>query len=739
MTAVAPIYPPGPAGVPADLTAPSWRYRWQVLVVLTTLFLFLFLYLGMIAGTAYLFSYAWQYPVEKGASPGYWVWKVLGLLGAALILFLLVRGLFRHSKTDRALLVEVREADQPLLFAFLRQLCGELKAPLPHQVFLSPEVNAAMFADTSLLSLFRPARRNLLIGLGLVNALNLTEFKAVLAHEFGHFSQKSTRLTRYVYTANPIMADLVYGRDWLDAQVARGTELLISVAAVDVRILAGVLLLAFPLIIPLVFFSAFRLLLGGLFKAINFQNLSLMRQMEFNADLVAASVTGSDALVHVLARLQFATETLVCACEELAGAADHGVYTRDLFYHQGRTVQYLRKLCNDPSRGEPPPLPDDPAATTQVFRIDDKAVLAMWSTHPPHFERERNLKRRYLRSTWDERSPWALFEQAEAVRARVTEQFYRRVLEAPGDAVWMEPPSVQAVLEAERAEMTYDPCYRGVYDDRYLEPLDLDALTALAAREPWDAERLTRCRQTLYDDALAHWAVQHRQRLREFHHLGSVAAEEGFEFRGQAYPPGEARRVRNQVRRELDEDRWRWTELDRTVFLVHYQMGLALDPPAARELVERYRFHLAIQGFLTELTGQHDWVASVLQFLSECVELTHDQYSEIVRGSLHAQEVVSRCLATANGLTLPRLQHIPEGRPLGDFLRRQRASQDARLDEKALGPKRLVPSLGQFLQQLGELRDRCRRVHFKSLGGILKLQEELHGRWAAPSPPGGEG
>ena len=76
-----------------------------------------------------------------------------------------------------------------------------------------PDVNAAVFYNESLLSLFLPASKNLVIGLGLVNRLNLSEFKAVLAHEFGHFSQSSMKLGTYVYTANRILADIVYARD----------------------------------------------------------------------------------------------------------------------------------------------------------------------------------------------------------------------------------------------------------------------------------------------------------------------------------------------------------------------------------------------------------------------------------------------------------------------------------------------------------------------------------------------
>jgi Zn-dependent protease with chaperone function len=723
MTPVPLLYPPSPAGVPANLTTPSMRYRWQVVVVLACLFLFLLLYLAMIWGAIYLFLFSLLYPV--GEEPVALAWKGLALVGSGLLLVFLLRGLFRWSQTDPNLLVEVREADQPVLFAFLRRLCADLKAPLPHHVFLSPEVNAAVFSNTSILSLFLPARRNLLVGLGLVNALNLTEFKAVLAHEFGHFSQKSTRLTRYVYTANPVMADLVYRRDLLDTLVARAGVLLLQTATLDVRLFLILTVVALPVVVPLGSLWLFRLLLESLYKGINFQNLSLQRQMEFNADLFAASVTGSDAPVHVLARLLFATEALAFTRDELAGAADHGVYSRDLFYHQSRAADHLRQVLKDPHRGEPPPLPEDPSVPTRVFRPEDTDVLAMWATHPPPYEREQNLKRRYVRSTFDTRSPWLLFREPETVRARVSERFYRALGDVPGELPLADPEAVQAVIEAERAEATYAPRYRGAYDDRYLEPGDLDALAAAAAKHPWDADQLAQVQAGLFDDALARWLEEHRRRRQEYERLGTLSMRVGFEFRGRHYPAGDARRVRSEVRRELDADDRRWTELDRNVFRAHYQMGRALGPEVARDLLDRYRFHLALQEILKRLSEQHDWVGSVLHFLSGAAEVTEQQYEEIVRGALTAHQALGQCLAAANGLALPELKHVTAGRSLGEFLLGRRTIADFHLDEQALRPKRLFRSLGRLEQQLGQMRDRLRRVHFKSLGGLLALQESI--------------
>ena len=61
------------------------------------------------------------------------------------------------------------------------------------------EVNAAVFYADSVLSLIVPPPKNLLIGMGLVNVLTLSEFKAVLAHEFGHYHSGDVKLGPWIY------------------------------------------------------------------------------------------------------------------------------------------------------------------------------------------------------------------------------------------------------------------------------------------------------------------------------------------------------------------------------------------------------------------------------------------------------------------------------------------------------------------------------------------------------------
>src|SRR5207244_1928026 len=113
---------------------------------------------------------------------------------------------------------------------FLHRLADELGAPRPYRVYLSPGVNACVFYDLSLLNLIIPSRKNLDIGLGLVNVLNIGELKAVLAYEFGHFAQRTMAVGRWVYISHQIATHIVAKRDAFDRFLAYLSRLDIRIA-----------------------------------------------------------------------------------------------------------------------------------------------------------------------------------------------------------------------------------------------------------------------------------------------------------------------------------------------------------------------------------------------------------------------------------------------------------------------------------------------------------------------------
>jgi Zn-dependent protease with chaperone function len=756
------LYPPAPAGVPPDLTQPSAAYRIRVVVVLICLIVFLLIYLTLTLGSAVVCYICFSSlgtresasvpasfpsgsrspdnpfprppaPPRRTAAGGERAifWPLVGGIMSGLLCLYMVKGLFKWRRRQDRTYIEITAADQPRLFAFLRRLCAETGAPLPRRVFLAPDVTAAVFSSESLLCLLFPGRQYLVIGLALVNRLNLSEFKAVLAHEFGHFSQQSTKLGSYVYVANRIVADVVYGRDWLD-------DLLSGLRRSDIRVAVFAWLFTGIL-------WTIRKGLDLLFRSINFAHASLSRQMEYNADLVAVRAAGSDAIVFALARLEAAAEALDQTWADLITAADHRRFSRDLYYHHTRALEYLKVRRNDPQLGEVPPLPAEPTQTVWVFRPDDVRPPRMWATHPSNYDRERNAKRYYVRAVLDTRSAWELFVNAAAVREQMTRKVYQAArLTLP--EVLEEPEAVQAFIDAEHAETTYSRRYQGLYDNRYIDPGDITELCqqrAVAASVKPLA--LYAAYQRLWGEDLARFMEAHKKRAAEARMLASFAsgllepAGHRREYRGRAYSRKEALWLLRAVEAELQRDFQQMARLDREVFWVHYLMAEQLSPDEADDLERWYRFHLDLQGLHALLAAHRRQIQDTLAGLGAERYLSNEQFQKALAVFRSAHEALYNALQAAHFLALPPLKNMEAGSSLGAFLLSQPLLPGLDAHAQTLDGA----WINLFLSQLGEVLDKSARILSKSLGGLLAKQEDLAARWqaaylpAAPADPPG--
>lgn len=84
-----------------------------------------------------------------------------------LILIFLLKFIFKSHKTDRSHLMEINKLDEPYLFKLIDEIVNEVKTSYPKKVYLSTDVNASVFYDSSFWSMFFPVKKNLQIGLGL--------------------------------------------------------------------------------------------------------------------------------------------------------------------------------------------------------------------------------------------------------------------------------------------------------------------------------------------------------------------------------------------------------------------------------------------------------------------------------------------------------------------------------------------------------------------------------------------
>src|SRR6478609_7691151 len=260
-------YPPSPADVPEGFTDYPDSFTKQQNLLLAGLFVFLIMYIAAViffamTGIWCFLTFA-KYPVAK----------VIGMFLSGTFFLYLVKGFFKRPTMNKEMHVEITEEEQPVLFGFIHQLCDELGAPEPNKVYVAPDVNAACMSRTSLVNLFVEPKRDLLIGLGLVNCMNLSEFKAVLAHEFGHFCHLGPT-SSYTQIVMEVMLNLIQGEDWLDRLAAWCKE-------------QGALKWLGYSIGGCMWCG--RSFLFLMFKMVALQDRAVSREQEFHADRVAVS------------------------------------------------------------------------------------------------------------------------------------------------------------------------------------------------------------------------------------------------------------------------------------------------------------------------------------------------------------------------------------------------------------------------------------------------------------------
>ncbi|TGK15516.1 M48 family metallopeptidase [Leptospira stimsonii] len=391
--------------LPSEISGLNQAHKRNLWLTVIGLVLFVLVYLALSGWFAWA-SYSFIHHGLGGNGLELYSW--IAGIGSGLISLFMIKALFFVKKGNMGDEYEITEKDQPQLFQFLHQLADETGAPRPHRVFLSPQVNACVFYDLSMLNFFFPSKKNLEIGLALVNVLSISELKAVLAHEFGHFAQKSMAVGNWVYIAQQIAAHLIARRDALD-------DFLRSVSRFDIRV-AWI-----GWILRLVIWSL-RSAMESFFNLVVLAQRALSREMEFQADLVAVSVTGSDALIHALHKLQAADE----AWETTQGfIVDHirmGKGAKDIFPIHSKIIDHSRKIWNNPHYGKVPELPSENPEKHRIFTSEIAQPPRMWATHPYNHEREANAKKRYVPKSLDDRSGWLIFDDADSLREKFTER-----------------------------------------------------------------------------------------------------------------------------------------------------------------------------------------------------------------------------------------------------------------------------------------------------------------------------
>lgn len=456
------LYPYSPANADLSQFKPSREFKKEVIRVLFAVISFFVVYLALVtltislaAGVSYLGI------LLILLKPAFITLMVgIGMMSMGLlVLFFLIKFIFSIKRTDRSGFIEIRKADHPDLFSFIRTLSKETKTKLPKRIFLAPGVNASVFYDSSFFSMFFPVRKNLLIGLGLINSVNMSEFKSVIAHEFGHFSQGSMRLGSYVYNVNKLIHNLLYENNGYANAIdswASASGYFALFAVITVKIVRGI-----------------QWILQKLYLIINKSNLSLSRQMEHHADAVSAYVSGSNHLYPALNRIEIG-DSCYNILIDIYNKWISGNFKPDNIYshHQEVLLHYTTEKELNDSNGLPmiDSLFFSKVKKRRVF-VEDQ-----WASHPGKEERNHYITSLNIAATGIiHEKAWILFKNPESIQTEMTDLLFRGV-NYSGAVQVLDREGFREKYLSEYQNSTFQKEYRGFYDNRKLSTFDPEEL-----------------------------------------------------------------------------------------------------------------------------------------------------------------------------------------------------------------------------------------------------------------------
>src|SRR5690606_39090597 len=376
-----------------------------------------------------------------------------------LVLFFLLKFIFKSHKVDRSHLTEIKQADEPKLFKMIDDIVKEVGTNFPKKVYLSNDVNAAVFYDSSVWSMFFPIKKNLQIGLGLVNTVTQSELKAILSHEFGHFSQKTMKVGSYVYNVNQVIFNLLFDNESYDNLMqkwANASGYFSIFVIIAIKIIEGI-----------------KWILRQIYAVVNKSYMALSREMEFHADEIAANVTGYEPLKNSLLRLSLADYSLSSVLSfydrKIAeNKKSENIYKDHLFVTNFLAKDNNIEIIND--------LPQISENEINKFNKSKLVIKDQWASHPSTEDRIAMLEKTGLSSTNLNNEPAnLLFTDIEKTQRELTQKIFKEV-NYSGECSDLTFEIFQTNFKEEFFKNTFSKVYNGYYDNKNPLYFDIDKI-----------------------------------------------------------------------------------------------------------------------------------------------------------------------------------------------------------------------------------------------------------------------
>ena len=545
--------PTSPKGVDTGILMPSQEFKKNVSKVFNALVAFVIVYLLLVIAAIAIAGAMIALGIGILITVHVLLFMAFGIgliLSGGMLIFFLVKFLFTKGNPG-VKRYEITEESQPELFHFIRDLTLETAAPFPKHVYLTPEVNASVFFDSSFWSMFFPVKKNLNIGLALVNTLNQSEFKAVLAHEFGHFSQRSMRFGSYVYNLNKVIYKILYENsgyyNMLNAW-ARTHYILRLAAVINVKVVKGI-----------------QYVLKKMYVNINKAHLGLSREMEFHADAMAGYYGGTNNMIAALRRIEAGSNSYDILLNFLnneinKGAKSVNIYPQHVIVLQQFAIEHQLVIDNNGL----------PVINKGIAALNNAKVILndQWASHPTMANREAKLSKLDVMAEPVNKSAWLLFRDAEKIQEDFTTHLYAATSQSGKEYAILDNEKFRFDFEKEISATSYNKAYGSFYKNRAITLFDIDdAIGGSNQKIPATFNEFFTDENCNLPNVIA--GMENDIKLLD---IISAKKEEAytFDFEGVKYTKDDAQKIKTTINERLKKTNEQLAALDKAAFLFFY-------------------------------------------------------------------------------------------------------------------------------------------------------------------------
>ncbi|PIF47495.1 Zn-dependent protease with chaperone function [Chryseobacterium sp. 52] len=376
------------------------------------------------------------------------------MLGAGLagtggfIFFFIIKFLFKKHINDRSYLTEIKRSDEPELFKMIDDIVKEAETDFPKTVYLSYDVNASVFYDSSFWSMFYPIKKNLTIGLGLINTSTKQELKAVLSHEFGHFSQRSMKVGSYVYNVNKIIFNLVNDDESYRNSISQWASWsgYFSIFA----------------LLALFITSKIQWVLTKMYSFVNIRHMALSREMEFHADEVAANIAGSLSLEESLLRMELANNSYQNVINFYDARISKNQGSQNIYKEQFFVMNFLAQHNELDTKYN---LPNVKLSESGLFNKSKLMIENQWASHPSNEDRIARLRHLNIIKDSENASAKDLFRDFEKTEEKLTAKLFSNVKYQKGKTN-LDFETFTSEFEKQHIKESFDKIFNSYYDNK---------------------------------------------------------------------------------------------------------------------------------------------------------------------------------------------------------------------------------------------------------------------------------